>query len=336
MLTTQGATDLHVQSPQNNYSADNIGFPKFPELPVEIRLRIWESALEAVSPRQIEISEFIVKDRAHKGHHARFWNRHHGDHYSVKLRIRGAPVPVLLQVSREVRSEATKATGPYSLEFNEITSGRPVYVDYAKDEIIFRNNSTLWRVYNVPGLPTKLRYPLNANADTTPGLVLAFNYFGQLFNDAHIAEAHKQEPSLSKLEKKATKIIVHGELVAETVMILKTFSNLETVQFKGLQRCFCGGRYQYCPSRVPTNLFEKNYLENELLAAWKGAPSHIAGSEVGHSTGDLDNIGAETGSEDSSAMNDQYGRGSRKRHGKNTKLIFAPGDSFACEGYMGT
>jgi hypothetical protein len=87
-------------------------FPRFPELPTEIRLKIWESCLP--DPRALEVD--------------------YGDR-SEFLRCKYPP-PIALQICRESRAEALKH---YELVFDSRPNARRIYFDFSRDGLHFQH-----------------------------------------------------------------------------------------------------------------------------------------------------------------------------------------------------
>jgi len=86
-------------------------FPRFPELPTEIRLKIWKYCLPA--PRALEVDYGECSDFLHCKY----------------------PPPIALQICRESRAEALKH---YELAFDNRPNASRIYFDFSRDGLHFK------------------------------------------------------------------------------------------------------------------------------------------------------------------------------------------------------
>jgi hypothetical protein len=98
-------------------------FPKFSELPSEIRWKIWNLSTLAV-PSSPRVIGFV----ADSDNHVRAF----------------AKIPTLLHASHETREEALK---DYKLCFSEICAGKPVYINFKIDRIYMYTAETFRRFF---------------------------------------------------------------------------------------------------------------------------------------------------------------------------------------------
>lgn len=92
-------------------------FPRFPELPTEIRLKIWKHCLPG--PRAVEVDY---------GEHSEFLSSKY-------------PPPIALHICRESRAEALKH---YELAFDSGPNAGRIYFDFSQDGLHFQSSDTFF------------------------------------------------------------------------------------------------------------------------------------------------------------------------------------------------
>jgi hypothetical protein len=102
-------------------------FTLFPELPVELRLKIWSLALP-VSRVITIVSDYSSAPE--------FFDPDHPDRTRYKARACAKPVPALLHCNSESRAVALKT---YRLSFRSNLQKKPIYYDFRRDSLCMIN-----------------------------------------------------------------------------------------------------------------------------------------------------------------------------------------------------
>ena len=112
-------------------------FPRFPELPTEIRLQVWRE----VFPGDVDPTK-----------HRRILFRFYGD----TLVTRATTIPIVFYINQESRSEALRH---YQLLFDNIEGVDPIYYNPKRDTIglctyhlIWLDQGLVWLQHNCPSL----------------------------------------------------------------------------------------------------------------------------------------------------------------------------------------
>jgi hypothetical protein len=131
-------------------SNDEVQFPLFAKLPAEIRDMIWSAA---VVPRVLKIT---------MNPHVSALPDSTGSRLSFFPKINSHKTPSLLRVSREARAVALNS---YELNFRDPLQGKPVYLDFTRDTLLFTTCFALLAFYGIkhpPSVSTSIQDVENA------------------------------------------------------------------------------------------------------------------------------------------------------------------------------